>query len=279
MIHLSDIQFAFNRAVEYTVDFKKWFFTFVILALCGLLVVFFRGVALYASGWFVMSLTFFPIFLCAGILLSTGILLVRVYHNEIKKREFSYRELLMNSWELLIGASYIAIPIIFCYLILWVLLGVFILLGQIPAAGEFFSVVLSFAPFLLNLGALLLCVISFALLFYVSPIIALKGLDRVKVVQSLVKKFVEDPFSNLIFGVVGILPAFIVSSLLVGAALLTGTVCPECHSALGLVLQWFFTMIPFTALLSPAVVFFFNFAAEAHVFMVKEKSGATEESE
>lgn len=279
MIHLSDIQFAFNRAVEYTVDFKKWFYTFIVLALCGLVVVFFQGIALYATGWFVMSLTFFPIFLSAGVLLSTGILLIRVYHDQIKKREVNYRELLLSSWELLIGASYIAIPIILCYLVLWVLLGVFILLGGIPSAGEFFSVVLSFAPFLLNLGALLLCVCCFALLFYVAPIIALNGLDRVKVTQTLVKKFVQDPFSNFIFGIFGVLPTLLLLGLLVGAVLLTGSVCPECHSPTGLVLQWFFTMIPFTALLSPAVVFFFNFAAEAHVFVVKEKSGSVEDSE
>lgn len=279
MIQLSDLQFAFNRALMHAVDFKKWFYTFIVLALCGLLVVFFRGIGIFASGWFAMSLTFFPIFLCAGVLLSLGILLIRVYHNEIKNRDFSYRDLLINSWEMLVGASYIAIPIILAYLLLWVLLGVFILLGHIPGAGEFFSVVLAFAPFLLNLGALLLCVASFGLLFYVAPIIALKGLDHMKVAKSFTKKMMEDPFSNMLFAIMGLVPTLFVCGLLVGAALLTGSVCPECPSSMGVVLQWFITMIPFTALLSPAVVFFFNFAAEAHVFMVKERSGSVEDAE
>lgn len=271
MIQLSDLQFAFNRAFKYTIDFKKWLLTFIVLALCGLLVVFFRGIALTTSGWFVMSLTFFPIFLCAGVLLSTGILLIRVYHDQIKQKAVDYKELFLHSWELVIGASYFAIPIILCYLVFWVLLGVFILLGKIPSGGEFFAVVLSFAPFLLNFGSLLLCLCSFMLLFYVSPIVALKGLDRMKISQIFVRKIMQDPFSNLLFGIVGVLPAVLFLGLLVGAVLLTGTVCPDCDSTLGLVLQWFFTMIPFTALLTPAVIFFFNFAAEAHVFMVKEQ--------
>lgn len=274
MIQLSDLQFAFNRAIEYTLDIKKCLFTFIVLALCGLLVVFFRGIAFYATGWFLMSLTFFPIFLCSGVLLSTGILLIRIYHDQIKKKAVNYRELLLNSWELIIGASYFSIPLILCYLVLWVFLGVFILLAQIPSAGEFFAVILSFAPFLLNFGSLLLCLCSFMLLFYVAPIIALKGLDRVKITQTLMKKFAEDPFANLLFGVTGILPTAIVLGLLVGAVMLTGTVCPQCNSTLGMVLQWFFTMIPFTALLSPAAVFFFNFAAEAHVFIMKELEGS-----
>ncbi len=279
MIQLSDLQLAFNRALLHAVDLKKCFYTFLVLALCGLPVVFFRGIGIFATGWFAMSLTFFPIFLSAGALLALGILLIRVYHNEIKKRDFSYRDLFIHSWELLVGASYVAIPLIVAYLLLWVLLGIFVLLGHIPGIGEFFSVVLAFAPFLLNLGALLLCVASFGILFYVAPIIAFKGLDHVKVAQAFVKKMVEDPFSNILFAVVGLLPMLLVLGLLVGAALLTGAVCPDCPSTVGVILQWFMTMLPFTALLSPAVVFFFNFAAEAHVFVVKERSGSVEETE
>ncbi|MES2123025.1 MAG: hypothetical protein V4492_09700, partial [Chlamydiota bacterium] len=35
-------------------------------------------------------------------------------------------------------------------------------------------------------------------------------------------------------------------------------------------LQWFFIMLPFSALLTPALIFFFNFAAESHVLMLKK---------
>jgi hypothetical protein len=175
---LADIQFIFNRAVAYTFDKKKLLLVFLILAMCGLLVVFFRGLALSAGQWVSMSLTFLPIFLCAGVLLSTGILLIRIYHDEIKNRFVNYRTILAKSWDVIIGASYFSIPIILSYLLLWMLMGIFVLLRQIPLIGEFFGVVLAFAPFLINLGSLVLCLLSLSLLFFVAPIIALRGLNR-----------------------------------------------------------------------------------------------------
>ena len=155
------------------------------MALSGLLVVFFRGLALHAGQWVQLSLTFLPIFLCTGILLSMGILLIRIYHDEIKKGEANYFSIFSRSWEIIIGASYFAIPIILGYLLLWMLLGIFFLLGEIPAVGEFFSVILSFAPFLINLGTLVLCLLSLSLLFFISPLIAFKGLERELFFKSL----------------------------------------------------------------------------------------------
>jgi hypothetical protein len=79
--------FIFNRALAFTFSKKKLLFVFCVLALSGLLVVFFRGLALHAGQWVKLSLTFLPIFICTGILLSTGILLIRIYHDEVKKRD------------------------------------------------------------------------------------------------------------------------------------------------------------------------------------------------
>src|SRR4051812_47260068 len=122
--------FVFNRALAFTFSRKKLLFVFCVLALNGLLVVFFRGLALHASQWVKLSLTFLPIFICTGILLSMGILIIRVYHDEIKQREINYWQILSRSWEVTMGASYFAIPIIFSYLLLWMLLGIFVLLSE-----------------------------------------------------------------------------------------------------------------------------------------------------
>ncbi|HEV8051198.1 MAG TPA: hypothetical protein VGP47_01800, partial [Parachlamydiaceae bacterium] len=130
-----------------------------------------------------------------------------------------------------------------------------------------FAVILAFGPFLLNLGSLSLCLLNLAMLFFITPIVALKGSNRIRVTQTLVKRLKSDVFSNIILVFFALLPLIFVSGLLVLAAFLTGTVCYTCENPLHNVLQWFFIMIPFTALLSPAVVFFFNFAAEAHVLM------------
>ena len=81
------LSMIFNRALILTFSKKKLFFAFCLLALSGLLVVFFRGLSLHAGSLIKLSLTFLPIFICTGILLSMGILLIRIYHDEIKKTE------------------------------------------------------------------------------------------------------------------------------------------------------------------------------------------------
>lgn len=262
-----DLQFIINRAAALTFAKKKLLFVFAVLALCGMLIVFFRGLASTASPWMLQSFTFLPIFLCSGILLASGIILIRIYHNEIKQKTVSYREVLTQSWEVVIGASYFAIPMILGYLLLWMLLGIFMLFGNIPLFGDFFKVVLAFAPFLINLCTIILCLLTFAVLFYVSPVVALKGLNRNLVAQITVRKFQEDPFSNLLLAFIALLPILCSLGILILAAAMTGNVFQASGGHLFAVIQWFFIMIPFTALLAPAVTFFFNFAAEAHVHM------------
>lgn len=269
-MNLNDIQMSFNRSLKHTFSREKLFLVFLILAACGLLAVFFRGIATNAGDWVSLSLFFIPIFLCAGILLSTGIFLIRIYHDEIKGRPFSYKKILVKSWELIIGAAYFSIPVILLYLILWMLLGIFMMLKSIPGLGEFFGVVLAFAPFLINFLTLVLSVLNFAVLFYVTPVVALRGLSRHMVTQTLVRRWQSDVFSNLLLLFIALMPLTVVVALLVASAIITGSICVNCTDPVLTVIEWFFVMIPFTALLSPAVVFFFNFAAEAHVLSMRE---------
>jgi hypothetical protein len=266
-MNLKDIQFVFNRALSLTFDKKKLLTVFIVLALCGILVVFFRALAINAGQWIVMSLSFVPVFLCAGILLSVGVILIRAYHDEIKNKPVSYRDIWSKSWEIVIGASYFSIPIILCYLALWMLLGIFVLLKDIPGVGDFFGVILASGPFLINLGALILGFVNISMLFFLTPILALNSLNRLRVPQILTKRLKGDVFSNILLALIATFPLLFFVGLLLLAAFLTGTICYACATPFHTVLQWFFIMIPFTALLSPAVVFFFNFAAESHVLI------------
>lgn len=266
-----DFSTIFNRSIAHIFTKKKLLFVFSILALSGLLVVFFRGLSLHAGQWVQLSLTFLPIFICTGILLSMGILLIRIYHDEVKQREVNYLTILSRSWDVVSGASYFAIPIIFCYLLLWMLLGIFVLLSEIPHVGEFFGAVLSFAPFLINFGTLILCVLSLCLLFFVAPLIALRGLERETVFYMALKRLEKNPFANVVHIFIALLPLVFVIALLVLAGYLTGSLCIDCHHSLQTVLKWFFIMLPFTAFLTPVVIFFFNYAAESHVLMQKQK--------
>jgi hypothetical protein len=266
-----EIQPLFDRAVRLTFSKTKWLITFGVLALCGVFTVFSKGLAESANKWLAMSLTFLPVFLCFGILLALGVVLIRGYHDEIKKKTVNYPEIFKASWESMLGAAYVTIPVILIYLMLWMVLGVFLLLQQIPAIGGFFAVVLAFAPFLLNMAALLLCVLVVGVLFFVAPIVALKGMDRSLIAQVLSRRFQKDIFFNLILFLTGLLPLFFTLILLLSSAYLTESICPIYDDAMHQVLQSFFIMIPFTALMAPAVIFFFNFAAESHVIM--QKSG------
>jgi hypothetical protein len=241
-----------------------------VLALCGLLVVFFRGLAINASEWMIMSLTFLPFFLCTGVLMSMGIFLTRVYHNEIKDKDVKYADILGKSWDVIIGASYFSIPLVMSYLVLWILLGIFVMLGSIPFVGNIFNVILAFAPFLLNVGSLALCLLSLSMLFMITPIIALKGSNRILVTQTIIQRVKNDLFTNVLLAIIAIFPLLIFVGIMVLAAFMTGKVCYVCTNPLQHVLQWFFIMIPFTILLSPVVVFYFNFAAESHVLLKSE---------
>lgn len=273
-MNFSDIQFIFNRALSLTLDRTKLFLTFVVLSLCGVLVVFCRGLAEHANSWVAMSLKFLPVFLCSGILLALGIILIRGYHDEIKKKEVDYYKILSNSWQTMLGAAYFTIPVILLYLMLWILLGIFLFLSTLPSIGDFFSVILVVAPFLINLATLMLCTFVIATLFYVAPVVALKGLNQSLVSEILAKRIQGDIFTNVMLFLIGIFPFILYFGFLFLAALMTGSVCFFCKDLLRTVLQWFFLMIPFAALLSPAIIFFFNFAAEAHVLMHKRlKSG------
>ncbi|MCB1114515.1 MAG: hypothetical protein KDK62_07155 [Chlamydiia bacterium] len=269
-MNLNDMRHAFNRALKYTFSPSKTYLVFAVLAMSGLLAVFFRGLASHANLWASLSLLFVPLFIAAGILLSVGILLIRIYHDEIKGKPVQYKDVLSKSWELVIGASYFSLPIILAYLLLWMLLGVFMMLRAIPGIGEFFGAILSFAPFLINFLMLVLAVLNFALLFFVAPILALNGMNRHLVTEVLTKRWNYDIFSNLFLAVIALLPLLVVLSLLILSAVITGSMCVGCDNPYLTVMEWFFVMIPFTALLSPAVIFFFNFAAESHVLLMRE---------
>lgn len=267
-MNLSDIQFSFNRAFLRSFSFKKNFLVFAILALCGVFIVFCQGLRLNAqNNWVSMSLVFLPFFLCSGILLATGIILIRLYHDEVKQKEISYRELVAKSWEIILGASYFSIPAILLYLLLWMLLGIFVLLEEIPLVGPFFSAILSFAPFLLNLATLLLCLLVIGLLFFVTPILALKGLSRTVVTSSLLNRLKADIFSNLFLFLIGVLPLLFAFLILLSSAYLTTRFCEPCSHPVQITLQLFFIMIPFAAFLAPTVIFFYNFAVESHVLI------------
>lgn len=261
-----EVEIIFNRALSHTFSRKKLLFTAPILIFCGFISVCFRLLGAQGHGWLSISMKFMPLFFSASVLLAAGILLIRIYHHEVKELPVSYRKTLQESKNLMTDIAYLALPVVLIYLALWTLLGVFYLFKEIPLIGEALSIVLSFGPFLLLLGSFFLSVLCVAFLFFVTPPVSLKSSVHVDILKGALKRFSFNPFTNLALLLLALLPGALIATLMTMAARMTG----KNFVAAATGLEWFFIMIPFSALLAPSVVFFFNFAAESHVLMVKK---------
>lgn len=268
---LRNIEQMFNRALLHCFSKKKLLLTFPVLLLCGVLIVFCRALAIGANNWVTMSLTFLPFFLCTSVLLSLGVLLSRIYHNDVKHIYTSYRKLFAQSWELLIGIAYIALPMLLLYLFLWMFLGLFYLLRELPGVGEFFGVILAFGPFLLVFGSISLSLLNVFSLYFITPHVAFRFGSKKRLLQDVAQRFQGNPFSNIVFFLLAVIPLLFIVGLLYLSASVTGATFSVAADSVALVMQWFFIMIPFCALLSPGVLFFVNFSVESFVFLEKRR--------
>lgn len=263
-----ELERIFNRAFLLTFSRRKLLFTVPILLACGLIIVCFRTLGVRATEWLAINMTFLPLFFCSAVLLAAGVILSRVYYHEVKKEPVNYRSMLKDSKDLMVEIAYLIVPMILVYLVLWTLLGIFYLLKEVPLIGESLGVILAFGPFLLLLGAFVLGFLSIALLFFVTPAVALQSSVQVEVLESVIKKLRFSPFSNGLLLLLGILPLGFAGGLLALAAIVTEKSYSASTGSMGL--EGFFIMLPFSALLSPVIIFFFNFAMESHVFIVKK---------
>lgn len=271
-MQFAEIERIFNRALIHSFSKKKLLIVFPVLILCGLLVVFGRALSIEASPWVILSLTFLPVFLGFGILLAAGVFLVRIYSHELRGHVQSYRSILKSSWDLLIGVTYLSLPLILAYLILWMVLGVFYLLREIPGVGETIGVFLSFGPFLLVLGSLCLSIINLFFLFFATPHIALKEGMKLHVLDRVLSNLKEHVFSSLILFFLGLIPLLLFLGIMSLAATMTGANYLASQKTLAVAFEWFFIMVPFCALLAPVVVFFFNFSAESYALFERRKA-------
>ena len=157
---------------------RKLLIAFFALALCGLITVFSRVLAFNSGKWVTLSLSFFPIFLSAGILFALGVLLIKMYVQEKAREAKSIFMIVGESWKTMLSIAYVTFPLFLVYLLFWLCLGVFFLMKSIPGVGNFMGVMLSFGPFILILASLILAFINILFLFFITPMISLsKQLD------------------------------------------------------------------------------------------------------
>lgn len=267
----AEVEEMFNRALRYSFSRVKFLFIFSVLLICGVLVVFCRAMAFQANTWVVMSLSFLPVFLCTGVLLAAGVLLTRIYYHEIKGLSFGFKKLFSQSFQMLIGVSYLSLPLILVYLMLWTLMGVFHLLKGLPAVGPVMGVLLSFGPFLLVFASLVLTIASLLILFFVTPHVALKTRVDLDIAEEVFDRIRMSVFSNALLLMIALTPMSVIISLLTIAAMVTGANFVPSDAALGVSLGWFFIMVPFCLILTPFITFFFNFAMESFGLLQRNK--------
>ncbi len=263
-----ELEAAFQRAVSSSIDRRKFALAFVSLLACAAMALFCKALSHGASSWIRLNLAFLPILLSSGLLLGMGALLIRMHQRPLTE----FKPLVIHSFDVLVGTSYLTLPSLFLYLFLWLLMGVFLLLRQVPLLGPTFGVLLAFGPFLLLTTSLLLCLANMALLFFVTPITATDSRVRSALGEKLLGLFRGQMLQSLTLFCIGIVPSLFVGGLLFGAARLTQLHFVVAGEVLSATLGWMFVLIPFAALLTPTILFFFHFAAESHQILCKSPS-------
>lgn len=257
-----DLESSFKRAFIHSFDKMKVLFTIPFLFLCGMMIVFCKSISYISNNWFKLILIFLPIFFSFSILYILGVLLVRIYYNEMKKLELSYLEIIRKSFRNIAESLYISIPPVIIFFVLWLIFGLFSALKEIPLIGGFIGVIISFIPFLIILCTIGLCIFNFFVLFFVVPTMSLRAKKKLELVKEVLKNLKKNPQINIVFFLSCISLIFFVSFILAITAILTRIYFFIPLNNLFIGFQWFFLMIPLIIFISPMVIFFFNIASE-----------------
>ena len=249
---------------------RKLLLTFATLALSGILTVFCRALAAGTSPWVSLSMIFLPILLSCGLFLALGTLLVQIYRSEVKSVPLSLKQLLSGSIDTMLGTSYLSLPPVLIYLLLWIVLGFFILLKEIPFIGSFFNIIFAFGPFLLIFCSMVLCLFNLFLLFFIAPAAAQVAERRFDLAKQVGKNVLANPLLALKLFMIALIPAFMIGAMLGLSVWATQLSFSVEGPALALALEWFFVMLPFAAVMTPAVIFFFQFSSESYYLLQRK---------
>lgn len=255
---MKTIRTIFTRAFKLSWDRKKLIATFIALLCVGLIVTFCQVGT--SNAWLNIGFTLLPFFLGGMLLIPLGILLVRLYHDEVTRGKSSITETVRLSWELMISSSYLMLPLLLTFLLFWAGLGLFALLQEIPGL----HILLSFAPFILLFGCLVLASGALFLLFVGPAILGLSNRKEVRKALGIYKRLKKDPLGYFSFFLLGLIPSAFVFLFL---CLTNRMMFPIELSVAGQLLRNFIIMIPFAALMTFPTVFFFNISAESHAYL------------
>lgn len=267
-----DFELAFARAFSHAFSLKKMSIVFPFFVLAGAFSTFCRALSFQVGKWLSLSLFFVPLLLFSGLFLALGIVLIRMYYHDVKNLPYDAKKILEVSWELIIVSAYVSIPVILLYLGLWVLLGVFFALGEMPGIGKQLESLFAFAPFLLNFVSIVLLLGSFTALFFGAPVLATNKHVKKERLRLFLQKCFTHMFRMIVCLFVALLPMLAILSMLFFAAHLSEFSAGVETYGLTYLISSFFLMIPISFLLTPFTIFFFNFSAESHQLLYVKTS-------
>jgi len=266
---LNELQPQIVRAMHSSLQPMKLLATFGMLLLIGILFVFFNAMGLETFEWAKSCLKFISWFLSCGIVLSCGSFFIRIYREEVNQRKIDMKEVLQKSLTDIPQAFLYLAPIILCYLVLWFMLGAFLLMKATPAIGDFFGSIFASAPFLFNVGTIVLSIACAGLVYFIPPLLAFKNEPESLSPSALLQEVWKNPIHELPLLLIALTPLIASLLILFGAAGLTDEFYAINLPSMYVAIRAFFVMVPFMALLAPSVLFFFNFSAEAYVMRKK----------
>lgn len=263
----NDIEFSFNRALRLSFSMKKLVFVFVVLWCSGFGLLLCKSFGPQTQDWLMLNWNFLPFFAIGILGLSLGVLLIRLYRDEIKERRTNYRKTFSLSKRVMAEIAYLGMPLIIGYLILWTVLGLFYLIKALPKVGWALGIFLSFGPFLLFLSMVFLVILFLLLFFFLTPIVALRDCLPKEWIQCMMRRVSHSLLTNFVLFIISVIPVGCILGLLWISLNMTHAFYLSSANPLDLVL----IMLPVAVFLAPGVVFFFQFAAESYILMMQKK--------
>ena len=263
----NDIEFSFNRALRMSFSIKKLLLVFVMLCICGFGLLLCKSLGLQTQDWLMLNWNFLPFFAIGVLGLSLGVLLIRLYHDEIKEKKMDYQKTFSLSKRVMVEIAYLGMPLIIGYLALWTILGLFYLIKALPKIGWALGAFLSFGPFLLFLSMVSLAILFLILFFFLTPIVALRDCLPKEWIKCMLNRMSKSLFTNFVLFIISVIPVGCILGLLMISLSMTHAFYVSSDNPLDLVL----IMLPVSVLLAPGVVFFFQFAAESHILMMQKR--------
>lgn len=265
-MQFSDLESMCTRACRHVFFKTKIWYTALLVTVSALVGFCALSIALWSFDLLKSTLLFLPFVATFLSIMTVGVFLIRAYHDEVKRRKTSYKTVLLNCRQELVTSARFFQPFIALFFLLCVGDIAYFFLRMLPGLQGFFDLVFVLGAILWTFTLFLLCAGSCFFIFCITPSLALKPFSNKELLLYSKEAFQSHLLLRLSLFLVAVAP-LVLSAFLLWLSLLAisyDTIWP---------IGGLFVMVEVAALLSPAIIFFFNMAAETHILIQTKESG------